>query len=66
MMGTSMAAPFVSGVAALLWSYRPNATLAQIKEAIFAGVDAGPYLVQTKGRVNVEKSMQKLAQNVAP
>jgi len=32
--GTSMAAPVVSGVAALIWSYYPNLTAQQVKEAI--------------------------------
>src|SRR5436853_208035 len=32
--GTSMAAPHVSGLAALLWSVHPDATLAQVRKAI--------------------------------
>ncbi|HEX6914297.1 MAG TPA: S8 family peptidase [Chitinophagaceae bacterium] len=32
--GTSMAAPVVSGIAALIWSYYPNLTAQQVKEAI--------------------------------
>ncbi len=32
--GTSMAAPVVSGLAALIWSYFPNLTAQQVKEAI--------------------------------
>jgi serine protease len=32
--GTSMATPHVSGVAALLWSYKPNATTTQIRDAM--------------------------------
>jgi hypothetical protein len=34
--GTSMAAPHVSGLAALLWSVHPQATLAQVRKAIVA------------------------------
>jgi len=34
--GTSMATPHVSGVAALLWSFKPEATVEEIQEAIFA------------------------------
>ncbi len=32
--GTSMAAPVVSGIAALIWSHYPNLTAKQVKEAI--------------------------------
>jgi subtilisin family serine protease len=32
--GTSMAAPVVSGLAALIWSYYPNLTAQQVKESI--------------------------------
>lgn len=42
--GTSMAAPHVSGVAALLWGYRPNLTTAQVKEAIMNSGDPVPAL----------------------
>ena len=36
MTGTSMATPHVTGVAALLWSLAPNATAAQLREALTA------------------------------
>lgn len=37
--GTSQAAPFVSGVAALLWAQQPNATVAEIEKRITASAD---------------------------
>mmetsp|Transcript_23186 Transcript_23186/g.53797 ORF Transcript_23186/g.53797 Transcript_23186/m.53797 type:complete len:569 (-) Transcript_23186:1240-2946(-) len=40
--GTSMATPHVSGVAALLWSFRPNASAASIQQALFdSAMDLG-------------------------
>ena len=50
-----MATPHVSGVAALAWSIDPNATVAQIRSAIFAGVDPLSSLtgmVATGGRLD--------------
>ena len=58
--GTSMAAPFVSGAVALLKSHRPLATLQEIKSALLTTVDAGPYPVATRGRLNIKKAIETL------
>lgn len=67
MDGTSMAAPFVSGTAALLWSAKPNATAVQIKQAILQSVDVSSgheFKVNTRGRINAQKALQTLNQLV--
>lgn len=61
MGGTSMAAPQVAGVAALLKSEYPNLTTAQLKSAILDGADPISQLngkVATGGRLNAYKALQ--------
>jgi len=64
--GTSMAAPFVSGAAALLWSRFPQATLSQVRQALLTSVDRdrvdprGVLAVQSGGRLNVRKALNEL------
>lgn len=62
MSGTSMATPFVAGEAALLLSFNPSLTNAQLKNLIVSNVDPyNPYTTHTlaagAGRVNVLKAM---------
>jgi subtilisin family serine protease/subtilisin-like proprotein convertase family protein/PKD repeat protein len=67
--GTSMAAPHVSGTAALAWSLAGDTTYTQIRDAILAGVDVVPALdadqgsstpVATGGRLNAYKTLQNV------
>ncbi|CAD7970364.1 unnamed protein product [Amoebophrya sp. A120] len=57
--GTSMAAPFVAGQAALLWSFRPELTFAQVKRLIEQSVDkSGAFnSIVSGGRINIEKML---------
>ncbi len=58
--GTSMAAPYVAGAAALVWSTMPTAGLSQIKQALLGSVDAVPGLQGksvTGGRLNLARAL---------
>jgi subtilisin family serine protease len=58
--GTSLAAPYVTGIAGLLLAQDPFMTLAQIKEAIVSGVDPKGGLtgkVSSGGRVNAARAL---------
>lgn len=62
--GTSMATPHVSGAAALIKSYYPGLTTAQIKTIILSNVDAVSSLkgkTVTGGRLNVAKCLSALS-----
>ena len=61
--GTSMATPFVTGAAALLWAASPGASAATVKEALLQSVDATPSLsgrTVTGGRLNVDRALRLL------
>ena len=67
MDGTSMAAPMISGVAALLMSARPTATTQQIKIAMVNSADIGSNTLQvsSRGRVNARRALVEL-QKILP
>jgi subtilisin family serine protease len=58
--GTSMAAPYVSGAAALYWAHSPGSTLDQVRNGILQSVDPLPSLsgkTVTGGRLDVAKAL---------
>jgi subtilisin family serine protease len=58
--GTSMAAPFVSGAAALYLSRTPSATVTQVRDALLQTVDPVPALAGktvTGGRLNLGRAL---------
>jgi len=60
--GTSMSTPFVSGVAALLKSYKPDLTALEIKDIILSSVDKYPSLegkILSGGVLNMFKAIQQ-------
>lgn len=63
LQGTSMAAPHVTGAAALLFSLKPLATVTEVRSALLAGVDAVPSLTgksATGGRLDIAKAIESL------
>lgn len=62
MSGTSMAAPVVTGVAALIWNYFPELTAEQVKQAILEGVESWKgrrfELPRALGRMRGEKEVK--------
>ena len=59
--GTSMATPYVTGAAVLVWAAHPSWDYQQVKRALLSSVDVIPSLegkVATSGRLNVLKALQ--------
>lgn len=66
MDGTSMATPFVSGAAAVVWSYRPKATVEQVKAALLASVNKNSYPVTSTGSLDLRAALDAIASTVSP
>ena len=67
--GTSMASPLVAGAVALLKSAQPQATISDVREALFSSVDRSAALnglVATGGRMNVAAALRALAGGTDP
>ncbi len=63
LQGTSMAAPQVTGAAALLFSAKPTASVSEVRQALLRGVDPVTSLqgkTVTGGRLDVAKSLAAL------
>lgn len=61
--GTSMAAPHVSGAAGLLFSWRPAASVTEVREALLGGVDQVPSLsakTTSGGRLDVSAALDAI------
>jgi len=59
---TSMAAPVVTGLASMIWSYKPDLTYLEVKDIIFSSVDVLWSLntkVLTSGKVNAKNAIKE-------
>lgn len=64
--GTSMAAPYVSGIAVLLWSHEPSLTPAQVKQRIIDTSEPLPSLVSKAVRSGRASAYDALTNRIAP
>lgn len=60
MSGTSMAAPIVAGMAAILKSVNPNARPDQIKGAIVSTVRHSNLMIFSRGTIDIERAIQSI------
>lgn len=64
--GTSMSAPYVSGIAVLLWSHEPPLTPAQVKQRIVSTSEPIPALVSKTANSGRANAFNALTNRIAP
>jgi subtilisin family serine protease len=64
--GTSMSAPYVSGIAVLLWSHEPSLTPAQVKQRIVSTSEPIPALVSKAANSGRANAFNALTNRIAP